>query len=76
MRRLIGISLGIFVVLKVGALLVPIFDESTDFQKGATAYGNGDYAAALREWTPLAEQGNARAQTNLGWMYENGNGVP
>ena len=34
-----------------------------------------DYATALREWTPLAEQGDARAQSNLGYMYENGRGV-
>jgi hypothetical protein len=30
----------------------------------------------LREWTPLAEQGNAYAQTSLGMMYYNGIGVP
>ena len=36
--------------------------ESADFQKGVTAYGSGDYATVLREWTPLAKQGNANAQ--------------
>ena len=36
----------------------------------------GDYAAALKEWLPLAEQGDARAQTNLGVMYRDGQGVP
>ena len=30
---------------------------SQDFQKGLTAYESGDYATALREWTPLAKQG-------------------
>jgi TPR repeat protein len=30
---------------------------------------------ALREWTPLAEQGHAAAQNNLGLMYDNGYGV-
>ena len=49
---------------------------SADFQKGLTAYQSGDYATALREWTPLAEQGDAGAQYNLGWMYVNGIGVP
>ena len=49
---------------------------SADFQKGVTAYESGDYATVLREWTPLAEQGNAVAQYNLGVMYENGRGVP
>ena len=49
---------------------------SADFHKGLTAYKSGDFATALREWTPLAEQGNAAAQGNLGVMYEKGQGVP
>jgi TPR repeat protein len=36
----------------------------------------GDYATALGLWRPLADQGNARAQRNLGVMYHNGQGVP
>ena len=47
-----------------------------DFQKGVAAYNNGDFATALREWTPLAEQGDADAQYNLGLMYAKGRGVP
>jgi uncharacterized protein len=47
-----------------------------DFQKGVAAYHSGDYATALREWRPLAEQGDASAQTNLGLMYDRGLGVP
>ena len=47
-----------------------------DFQKGETSFQSGDYATALREWTPLAQQGHANAQYNLGWMYRKGNGVP
>jgi TPR repeat protein len=49
---------------------------SADYQKGLTAYESGDYATALREWTPLAKQGNADAQFDLGVMYELGQGVP
>ena len=48
---------------------------SADFQKGITAYKRGDYATALREWTPLAEQGDTTAQFNLGEMYEEGLGA-
>jgi len=48
---------------------------SADFQKGLTAAQSGDFATALREWTPLAEQGNADAQSNLGQMYDQGLGV-
>jgi uncharacterized protein len=50
--------------------------ESADFQKGLTAYKFGDYATTLREWKPLAKQGNAIAQTILGVMYSEGKGVP
>ena len=49
---------------------------SADFQKGLTAAQRGDYATALREWKPLAEQGNADAQYNLGVMYAQGKGIP
>ena len=48
---------------------------SADFQKGLTAARNGDFATALREWTPLAQQGNASAQSSLGLMYALVDGV-
>ena len=35
-----------------------------------------EYAAALKQWRPLAEQGNAVGQFNLGEMYAKGLGVP
>ena len=35
----------------------------------------GNYATALKEWTPLAKQGNAVAQYNLDVIYDNGLGV-
>ncbi len=46
------------------------------FDDGMAAYDRGDYETALREFRPLAEQGNALAQHNLGVMYDNGQGVP
>ena len=49
---------------------------SADYRKGLTAAKSGDFATALREWKPFAEQGNARARYNLGVMYEIGQGVP
>jgi len=49
---------------------------SADLQKGSDAYKIGDFATALREWTPLAEQGDVSAQFGLGVMYEWGKGVP
>ncbi len=47
-----------------------------DFQTGMDAYDQGDYATALKEWRPLAEQGDMLAQFNLGSLYERGQGVP
>ena len=46
-----------------------------DFENGLEAYEAGDHAAALKEWRPLAEQGDAYAQFNLGQMYRRGAGV-
>ena len=47
-----------------------------DWQKGADAYQRGHYATAIREWTPLAKQGDADAQSMLGAMYAVGQGTP
>ena len=43
---------------------------------GITAADAGDYATALRLWRPLAESGNADAESYLGRLYLNGWGVP
>jgi uncharacterized protein len=40
------------------------------------AYSRGDYATALSLWRSLADQGDASAQSSLGFMYGNGVGVP
>jgi TPR repeat protein len=42
----------------------------------SAAYESGKYTTALREWKPLAEQGNISAQYNLGQLYIRGSGVP
>ena len=48
---------------------------SADFDKGVSAWLKGDYATALQEWEPLAEQGDAEAQYWLGFLYHFGSGV-
>ncbi len=48
--------------------------DSEDCAAGA-AYGHRDYAAALRLCRSLAEQGDPKAQSALGFMYTNGEGV-
>jgi len=47
-----------------------------DFQDGVDAYKRQDYKTAYKLWLPLAEQGDATAQSNLGVMYDKGQGVP
>ena len=47
-----------------------------DFQDGIDAYKRKDYKTTYKLWLPLAKQGDAKAQSNLGVMYYNGQGVP
>ena len=51
----------------------PISEEAV--QRALAAYNRQDYTTALREWQPLAQQGDSVAQVWLGGMYRNGRGV-
>jgi TonB family protein len=63
-------------LIAVAAVLAPFGVAIADpIEDGQAAYNRGDFQEALRQWQPLAEQGVARAQNNLGVMYENGKGV-
>ena len=59
----------------IALMLAPAAGAAQDFDAGATAFAADDYATALQEWRPLAEQGIPQAQAALGIMYANGNGV-
>lgn len=72
-NRSISLRFPIALVMSIVSLAVPAW---ADFKAGMDAYNRGDFAAALREWRPLAEQGDASAQFSLGLSYENGDGVP
>ena len=50
----------------VALMLTPGAGAAQDFEPGVEAANAGNYAAALQEWRPLAEQGYASAQYNLG----------
>ena len=50
--------------------------SAQDFDAGLRAYEKEDYANALKEWRPLADQGQPRAQFLLGLLYYDGKGVP
>ena len=72
-RRFITLRLPVALALSIVCLVAPAW---ADFQAGMEAYNRGDFKIALREWQPLAEQGDARAQFYFGLLYENGDGVP
>jgi hypothetical protein len=48
---------------------------AADFNRGLSAYENGDFATALKEWQPLAESGDVAAMRNLGHLFRWGRGV-
>jgi hypothetical protein len=50
--------------------------SSDDFDNALAAYKSGDYAVAHRKFIVLADQGDTRAQVDLGIMYSKGEGVP
>ena len=56
----------------VGALLFSAGSAWADWDDAVAAHKRGDYATALREFRPFAEQGDADAQNDLGFMYANG----
>lgn len=68
MKSVSGLLLG-------GALVVMSLGVQAGFEEGVAALKRGDHRVAMREFAPLAEQGQAGAQYNLGLMYENGLGV-
>ena len=61
---------------RVAHFLGVTLPEETDFEVGVEAWGRGDYDRAVQEFLPLAEQGHAQAQVNLGILYSQGRGVP
>ena len=67
-------NLAALLIMALAIMATPVF--AGDFQDGFDAYKRGDYETAVKKFKPLAEQGFAKAQTNLGLMYEYGAGVP
>lgn len=58
----------------LGMLLASVANADP-YEDGLEAYRRGRYEQALRLWQPLAEQGHAKAQYNLGVFYDLGRGV-
>lgn len=68
MKKKIALSLVLACLLNSGVCFA-------GFDEGEAAHQRGDYTTALNEWSPLAEQGNAAAQYNLGLLFRGGKGV-
>ena len=56
-------------------VLLGIQMSAQEIDKGYEAHNDGEYATALNEWKPIAEQGYAIGQYSLGLMYSNGYGI-
>ncbi len=62
-------------IMFLAVALTPVAAVSGPLEDARDAYMSGNYATALRLLRPLAEQDDPYAQTNLGNMYANGQGV-
>jgi TPR repeat protein len=66
-------ALAAIILLRLAA---PVAAGAFDTADATDAYRKGDYVTAFRLTRPLANQGRASAQHNLGLMYQLGRGVP
>ncbi|MBC8210104.1 MAG: sel1 repeat family protein [Gammaproteobacteria bacterium] len=62
-------------VIQLAASLLLASPVFAGWEEGMAATQAGDYKKAYTELLPLAEQGNISAQTSIGVMYFNGQGV-
>jgi len=84
-KKPLGIGFSVYLVWFMLLMVVLPFDDGfqindgfqvdAEFQEGLDAYNRKDYKTALEKWRPLAEQGHADTQYNLGIMYKEGQGV-
>jgi cell division septation protein DedD len=68
-RKALALSAAAALFLGAGA-------ASADVKAGVDAWQAGNFAAAIAQWRPLADAGDADAQYNLGQAYKLGRGVP
>ena len=71
-------SLGRLIVVSAAAAVTGIaFNPAlADVKAGVDAWQAGNFDAAVKEWRPLADKGDADAQFNMGQAYKLGRGVP
>jgi len=71
MKRLLPILLLLFTLTANSCS-----NDNADFQDGMDAYDRKDYKTALEKFKPLVEQGDAKAQHEMGVLHTLGKGVP
>ncbi len=74
-RYLILLSLCLALSVGTPAFSADFLTKAAAFDKGLAAAKSGDFATALEELKPLAEQGYSPAQSMLGGMYSHGQGT-
>jgi TPR repeat protein len=70
-RRFFSFSLAAVLLLST-----PSPAAAQSLRQGVAAFDRQNYVRASRVFIPLAERGDAAAQTYLGFMFETGRGVP
>ena len=77
MNRRIKILLAAsLLVASLTTAAAPTAEQRQQLDQAFSAYQQQDYRRAHELFLPLAQQGYATAQYNLGVMYEKGQGVP
>jgi hypothetical protein len=70
MWKRVWLSASLFALVAVGPA------AAGSLQAGIAAYNAQNYPAAARLLLPLAQHGNPQAQTYVGFMFQNGRGLP
>lgn len=63
------------VMIAVALVLSMTQPASSDWRAGAEAADREDFETAAKEWRRAADEGDARAQYSLGFLYQMGDGV-
>jgi TPR repeat protein len=63
------------ILMAFAALILMTSPVAAEYSAGATAYSEGDFKAAYREFVQSAKDGDARAQFAIGVMYHKGKGI-
>ncbi|TCM38090.1 TPR repeat protein [Novosphingobium sp. ST904] len=72
-KNLRSLRLGLCGCTLAGLAFTPAL---ADVKAGVDAWSAGNYQAAVQQWKPLADKGDADAEFNLAQAYKMGRGVP